>query len=243
MKDTHQELMYVVYARWKRYGDALDIIVQESEGINRRGLRELYWGFEGLLEKVPEPQAIACILGKLNQQVTNGGWFQWADNDYMGPSWPWIESNLAQIGPLSAQVWAIAQRFKARYDDYVFESEEFEAADACGYCNEDCELCDSDNVEIPVWIEGQENTEFDVINEQWMGEVLGHLQMCLAEETVCQLCGKPDVGYALLDFDGQRWPLCQEHHARLALILGHWVSDHPNVLHVGSIDFTWEDWA
>jgi ferredoxin len=246
MKDTHQELMYIAYARWNHYEGALDTVIEENSGeLFARLLRPFYWGFEGMLDKVPNVQMVACILGKLNQQVKDGGWYQWADNDYMRPSWAWMENHLPQIGPLSAQVWQIAQTFKGRYDDYVWEREEFEMSDPCEGCHlddEECERCDTCYTEAPVWIDGPADKDFYAINKEWLAEVLLYLQVLLAEEKGCQLCGKP-ADYALIDHDGHRWSLCGQHIHEIAHKLGHWVTGRGDDLEVRSIDFTWEDWA
>jgi hypothetical protein len=68
--DRFQGILNKAYSRWQKGGE------HENKDMT---------SFVNALE---EPERMATVLGKFNQQVTNGGVRQWVDNGYADAQWP-----------------------------------------------------------------------------------------------------------------------------------------------------------
>lgn len=84
------------------------------------------WGFDEFVENLPRREAAAVTIGKLNQQIFNGGFLQWLDNGYsVGLAGDTLERELAHMesagnelaGKILAWVKEARQALVDYYDD------------------------------------------------------------------------------------------------------------------------------
>ena len=92
-----QKLMDSAYARWKE--------------------NEKKWrSFTAFVHNLSSDERTAVLIGKLNQQVTNGGFAQWCDNDYAEPLRE-LKASLDLVGTKkSKQAWDLACRARGIYN-------------------------------------------------------------------------------------------------------------------------------
>lgn len=77
--DRFQGILNKAYGRWQKGGE------HENKDMS---------AFVGSLE---EPERMATVLGKFNQQVTNGGIHQWIENGYAEAQWPHLPEYAKQF--------------------------------------------------------------------------------------------------------------------------------------------------
>lgn len=63
--------------------------------------------FSDMLANSNKAEQIACVLGKLNQQIENGGVWLWIDNGYAHDSINYLEEFLTECGPTGTEIWEI----------------------------------------------------------------------------------------------------------------------------------------
>jgi hypothetical protein len=76
-----QALMDIAYDRWNANNDSVTERYRNGQ-LNEAEARKLMWGEEDHLLACTPKEREACILGKLNQQIENGGVSQWVINGY-----------------------------------------------------------------------------------------------------------------------------------------------------------------
>ena len=91
-----QALMDDAYDRWQRIN---------AENPNNP------WTFEDMLDNCSELERHAVALGKLNQQVENGGFIQWVDNGYGPDTIDTLCDILPKMGPVSRKVLDMCVKF------------------------------------------------------------------------------------------------------------------------------------
>jgi hypothetical protein len=116
--------------------------------------------FKDMLNTCTPKERAACILGKLNQQVENGGFLQWVDNGYAMGSHDWLESLLESMGPVSKKVLVLCQEMLS-------------------YCNDEGELQDEDgdgdHDPRPWEASNALSTDFYNLEEEWHPEIYAYL--------------------------------------------------------------------
>lgn len=117
-----QALCDIAYDQWQEH----DKLAPHSEK----------WGFKEMLENAegPEKMVAACVLGKLNQQVCNGGFMQWIDNRYAIDSWHCLPEILEEMGPVSKKVLELCKHAMSWVDEdtgYVIEPDGWDREEAC----------------------------------------------------------------------------------------------------------------
>ena len=108
-----------------------------------------------------EAERAACVFGKLNQQIENGGVVQWVDNGYAYGCIEWLPEYLEATGPVGKKVWALLRPFLEDYMDEDGELERFDEEDGEW---EDCMGC-SDRI----------SSEFYALQDEWHPEVYAYL--------------------------------------------------------------------
>lgn len=113
-----QTLMNAAYDRWQTH----DQIIMEDCKVGRVTPKEatkLTWSFKDMLEHgcYSKAERAACVLGKLNQQVENGGVIQWVDNMYASHSIQYLEDYLRECGPTGSAIWEMLKSFLEEYMD------------------------------------------------------------------------------------------------------------------------------
>lgn len=93
------------HERWQANDRAITEAFQRGE-IDERAARARTWSFEDFLNRGcdDDRERHAVILGKLNQQVQNGGWLQWIDNGYGPDTVDDLVEILDKLGPVGAKV-------------------------------------------------------------------------------------------------------------------------------------------
>ena len=84
--------------------------------------------FARMLENAPRAGQIALVVGKLYQQVNNGGFAQWYWNGYAGDSEAYLEDALKEIGGESAAAVdeLVRQAFARDVLESIESDDEFE---------------------------------------------------------------------------------------------------------------------
>lgn len=157
-----QSLMDIAYDRWNKHDDSV-AAAYKAGVITIEAARKSVWGFSDMLTNSNRSEQIACVLGKLNQQVGNGGFSQWLDNGYASDSKKYLEEFLTECGPVGAEIWNMTKQF---LDSYM---------DSDGKCVLDC---DSSEVE---WNEFQDDSDrlsnrFYDLEDRWHAEVYALLE-------------------------------------------------------------------
>lgn len=113
-----QALMNVPYDRWRQHNAAVQQDLKDGK-ITLKIAKQRMWSFTDMLANGcdNEKQQAACVLGKLNQQVENGGFIQWVDNGYASESWDLLSEILPQMGPASKEVLELCNEIMAYVDD------------------------------------------------------------------------------------------------------------------------------
>lgn len=99
------------YDRWQKRSKELTRAFHAKE-IDLKAHRARTWTFKGMLLNGCNSAAerAACVLGKLNQQIDNGGFAQWVDNRYAIESWDLLPDVLNEMGPVSKKVLAMCRQ-------------------------------------------------------------------------------------------------------------------------------------
>lgn len=113
-----QAIMDVAYDKWQDHEkqlseDVAEGIITEDQARLRR------WGFKEMIANVCDSERMiaACVLGKLNQQVENGGFLQWIDNRYAFVSWAYLPEILEKMGPNSKKVLDLCKQAMTWVDE------------------------------------------------------------------------------------------------------------------------------
>lgn len=126
-RDYHQELMDAACSLWK----------------------ENNWSYTKLLTQLPNNQRAAVLLGTLNYQVLNGGFYQWYDNGYYQGTNSLLRvlSRMESSCPLAGAVRALVEQASLliqeaeliNESDYYGEEEDDEECSAWDQAEEDRE--------------------------------------------------------------------------------------------------------
>lgn len=113
-----QALMDGPYDRWQANSKQVHADL-EAGRIDRKTARKRSWDFGDMLVHGcnTEAERIACVLGKLNQQIENGGVIQWVDNGYAIGSIDYLEDYLNRCGPIGRTIWEFLRSFLEDFMD------------------------------------------------------------------------------------------------------------------------------
>ena len=113
-----QTLMDGPYDRWQQHSAEVQKDYEAGK-LDERTARKRIWGFGDMLVHGCNTKAerIACVLGKLNQQIENGGVIQWVDNGYAYGSIDYLEDFLTECGPTGVEIWTMLKPFLEDYMD------------------------------------------------------------------------------------------------------------------------------
>jgi hypothetical protein len=112
-----QTLMDGPYDRWRKHNEDLWVKL-EAEKITHKQYRGQRWSFGDMVRNCEtDAERAACVLGKLNQQIENGGVIQWVDNRYAFESYPWLQEHLEGTGPVGKQIWEMLNPFLQDFMD------------------------------------------------------------------------------------------------------------------------------
>jgi hypothetical protein len=154
-----QQVMDVAYARW-----------QKNE----------HWSMQQFWEQLSEQETFVVHMGKLNQQVCNGGFEQWLSNGYgTNGVMTYLMPKLREIGTPAAKAVAnmIAELYEAlndeevQDDDHVFENGTGAHCDECGH---DHDVFDTDKID----------TAFYKVNEELMRDADAFLWAWMQDKKV-----------------------------------------------------------
>jgi hypothetical protein len=157
-----QQLVDSAYDRWQHHDLGVRNRAQLGE-ITQSEARSLMWSFGDLLANCSDAERQALSLGKLNQQVENGGVMQWVENGYAGHSAGILANLMPQIGPTSDRIWQLLSKF---LNDW---SEELESSDEqpVDYREQQHELAYGDADEL--------DDLFYLLSDEWHVEVYSHI--------------------------------------------------------------------
>jgi hypothetical protein len=117
-----QALMNVAYDRWNANNDSVTERYKKGD-LTEDEARKLMWREEDHLLACTPKEREACILGKLNQQIENGGVGQWVDNGYAYTAVKFgLWRLLDEMGETSREV---AELIRGFVEDYMDEDGEF----------------------------------------------------------------------------------------------------------------------
>jgi hypothetical protein len=150
------------YDRWQQHEKRVEDDYK-AERIDIDTARKRKWDFADMLDHAcnTRVERAACMLGKLNQQIGNGGWEQWVDNGYALDSMAaGLDEHLREMGPKSQRVLEMVLDILSYYDDDgTFTGDDFEweqfvdgAADSL-------------------------STEFYALDDEWHVEVYAYLEL------------------------------------------------------------------
>jgi len=129
-----QELLDKAHDAWNKHNDSLTADYEAGK-ITADEVRENYWNFRDVLDIVCDDDKMraACIFGKLNYQIENGGVMQWVDNRYAYYSIDWLQEYLEATGPIGKKIWKLLSPFLRDFMDeetgYLAETDEEEWED------------------------------------------------------------------------------------------------------------------
>lgn len=140
-----QKLMDGPYQRW-----------QEHDGS---------WSVKDMLLHAchTEAERAACVFGKLNQQIENGGVCQWVDNGYAFGCIDWLPDYLPATGPIGTKIWELLHPFLESYMDEDGQMVQF------GEGEDDLEWADCSNMSDRL------SNEFYKLEDEWHKEVYAYL--------------------------------------------------------------------
>ncbi len=99
-----QQIVDIAYDRWQDHDR--DVRQQLDRGeITQHQARQMMWSFSDLLASCTKAEREALVLGKLNQQIENGGVRQWIDNGYAHDSVYILAELMPRVGAASQKVW------------------------------------------------------------------------------------------------------------------------------------------
>jgi len=155
-----QQLMDGPYDRWQKHCKELDQL-RRADKISAIAHNKRRWSFKGMLNNGCYNQAerVACVLGKLNQQVDNGGFSQWVSNGYAVKSWDWLPDILEEMGPASKKVLDLCCQMMAHVDE---DEGDFEIGD------------DWENTIMP--LSDTLSDAFYALHDEWHPEVYAYLE-------------------------------------------------------------------
>lgn len=133
-----QTLINTAFDRWIDHNSKIREAVDVGECSERQAHREM-WEFADMLESCTESERIAVVLGKLNQQIENGGCMQWVENGYATDTRHILDTLMPSIGPVSKQIWDIIKSFLNDWTDESglrIGSDEDTEESACEFCSE-----------------------------------------------------------------------------------------------------------
>lgn len=158
-----QALMDVCYDRWQKH-DREVREAREKGVIDDRTARGRMWGVKEMLIGAcnTEAERAACVFGKLNQQIGNGGVIQWVDNGYAFGCIDYLQEYLEATGPTGKKIWEMLKPFLEDFmDEETGEIKQYEDADE-------------------EWSEAYEcsdglSTRFYALEDEWHPEVYAYL--------------------------------------------------------------------
>jgi hypothetical protein len=159
-----QALMDVCYDRWQKH-DKQVREDYEAKRIDDRTARKRMWGVKDMLIHACNSKAerAACVFGKLNQQIENGGVIQWVDNGYAMGCIDYLQEFLEETGPVGKRVWAMLSPF---LEDFMDED--------TGEIRQYGEDADAEWSEAFECSDGL-STRFYAIQDEWHPEVYAYL--------------------------------------------------------------------
>lgn len=154
-----QALMDGPYERWIQHDNDIERALAAGD-ISPAEAREQSWGVHDMLVNACETEAerAACIFGKLNQQIENGGVMQWMDNGYAAGCIEWLPDLLPETGPVGKKIWDLLSSI---LEDYMEDLEDNSLSD------EDWEVCSVSSDRV--------STAFYELQDAWHLEVYAYL--------------------------------------------------------------------
>lgn len=151
-----QQLMNHAYDRWQEHEEKVDQDYRNGQ-IDVKAARSCKWGFDDMLVEAcdNDRERTAVVLGKLNQQVDNGGFMQWIDNDYAKHSRDYL-GVLMDMGPVSKKVAALCEEAQEIAEDYYSDTDEIAELRMMDQCD-------------------ALDTQFYALQEEWHKEVYAFL--------------------------------------------------------------------
>lgn len=118
-ESTLQKLVNEAYDKWIKHDWHLRSLM-ESGQLSEDDFGRAKWSWSDLIENSDEKTKVALVVGKLYQQLMNGGVLQWIDNLYAKYSVPYLRECLHVVGPISREVGDIVMTFLSDFatDDY-----------------------------------------------------------------------------------------------------------------------------
>ena len=168
-----QALMDVCYARWQEHDEEVMEDLKAGK-ITNCVARDRHWGVKDMLIHAcnTEAERAACVFGKLNQQIGNGGVIQWVDNGYAYGCIDWLPEYLEATGPVGKKIWEMLRPFLEEFmDEHTGEIQQDDEDDE-GNWSQASECSD------------ELSTRFYDLEDEWHPEVYAYLARLEESATV-----------------------------------------------------------
>lgn len=155
-EDIHQAIMDIAYDKWQKHNRKVE---EELQNIPEEQRREYYkknaWDMQDWLLTLSKREQEAVALGKLNQQVCNGGWAQWVSNNYAADTMIYLKPALKNL-PQTKEIKLIRKIVdnveticeQNEWGEGTYEEQVENDCEECGGCGEDdngeCQYCNGD---------------------------------------------------------------------------------------------------
>lgn len=130
-----QALVDRAYDRWESHNR--DVRSSANRGdISAEQAKKQMWSFGDMLSHCDHDETPAVLLGKLNQQIDNGGIMQWVENGYATDTQSQLAELMPQIGQVSITIWNKVETFLNNWTidgEFRFGSDEEVDELACEY--------------------------------------------------------------------------------------------------------------
>jgi hypothetical protein len=110
-----QRIVNSAYDRWRDHDRGVRQQLDRGE-ITQHQARQMMWSFADLLANCTTAEREALVLGKLNQQIENGGVQQWIDNGYAQDSVTILAELMPRIGATSGKIWQMLYEFLSDWE-------------------------------------------------------------------------------------------------------------------------------
>lgn len=173
-----QKLVNESYDAWELHDK--EVMDEHVAGnINAITAHKRMWEFGDMLVHSDTLHQIACVLGKMNEQIENGGVIQWVDNGYAHASIDYLQDCLTDCGPVGQKIWGMLKPFLELYIDENGDKRHYD--DECDY-EEAYNLSDG------------LSDEFYAVSDDWHNEVYALLERLQQKQCVKhQLCVNGEI--------------------------------------------------